>query len=70
MACFAAPAALAIVTTAFRKSIPEKYRINWLNAMLWGGVTMFAVEHAANGEIVPYFPYITAMANPADTALI
>ena len=70
MACFAAPAALAIVTTAFRKSIPVEYHINWLNAMLWGGVAGLALEHAANGEIVPYFPFITALANPADTAIM
>jgi hypothetical protein len=60
MACFLVPLALAVITTLFRKRFPEKFRVNWLNALLWGGVVMLAVEHAAHGEIVPYPPFLTA----------
>lgn len=70
MACFAAPTAVAIFTTAFRKRIPEKYHIDWLNAMLWGGTAGLALEHIAHGEIVPYFPFLTAMKSAEDTAVM
>ncbi|MCM8799162.1 MAG: hypothetical protein NC900_00305 [Candidatus Omnitrophica bacterium] len=59
MACFLVPAGTAIVTTTLRKKIPEKYHIGWLNAMLWGGVLMLAVEHIVHGEVVLYPPFLT-----------
>jgi len=60
MACFVVPMGAAIVTTAIGKKVPEKYHFNWLNAMLWGGVTMLAVEHVTHREIVLYPPFLTA----------
>jgi hypothetical protein len=60
MACFLIPTAAAIVTTAVGKKVPEKYHMNWLNSMLWGGVAMLTVEHIAHGEIVLYPPFLTA----------
>lgn len=66
MACFLAPTAAAIITTSTKKKILSKYHIEWLNAMLWGGAIMLAVEHVTHGEIVPFPPFITAMQNPAD----
>jgi hypothetical protein len=66
MACFLASATVAIVTTSVRKKIPPKYHLEWLNAMLWGGVAMLVVEHITHGEVVPYPPFLTAMKNPAD----
>ena len=51
MACFIAPMSLAIVTTIFRKKIPESLKIGWLNVMIWGGVVMLAVEHIAHGTM-------------------
>jgi len=60
MACFAVPTAAAIVTTAIGKKVPEKYHLNWLNSMLWGGVAMLAVEHISHGEVVLYPPFLTA----------
>jgi len=60
MACFLVPTGAAIVTTAIRKRVPEKYHINWLNSMLWGGVIMLAVEHICHGEVVLYPPFLTA----------
>ncbi|MBN1494274.1 hypothetical protein JW911_00890 [Candidatus Peregrinibacteria bacterium] len=70
MACFSAPAAAAVITTALRKKIPAKYHIEWLNALLWGGVIGLAVEHIAHQEIVPYFPYLTAMSSPEETSVM
>lgn len=66
MACFLAPTAAAIITTGVKKRVPSKYHLEWLNAMLWGGAIMLAVEHVAHGELVPFPPFITAMQNPAD----
>jgi len=66
MACFIAPMSLAIVTTVFRKKIPENLKIGWLNIMIWGGVIMLAVEHIAHGEVVLYPPFLTAMQTPAE----
>ena len=36
--------------------------------MLWGGVVLLAFEHIWHGEVVPWFPFLTAMADPADAA--
>jgi hypothetical protein len=58
MACFVVPAATAIVTTVIRKRVPEKYHLNWLNLMLWGGVAMSTVEHIMDKEIIPYPPFL------------
>ena len=66
MACFIAPMSLAIVTTIFRKKIPENLKIGWLNIMIWGGVIMLAVEHIAHKEVVLYPPFLTAMLTPAE----
>jgi hypothetical protein len=45
-------------------------KLSWLNKMLWGGSILLAFEHLWHGEIVPWFPFLTAMQNPADTALM
>jgi len=66
MACFIAPMSLAIITTIFRKKIPENLKIGWLNVMIWGGVIMLAVEHIAHGEVVLYPPFLTAMQTPSE----
>ena len=66
MACFIAPMSLAIITTIFRKKIPENLKIGWLNVMIWGGVIMLAVEHIAHGEVVLYPPSLTAMQTPSE----
>ena len=42
------------------------HKLNKLNAMLWGGSALLAFEHLWHGEIQPFFPFLTAAANPAD----
>ena len=34
--------------------------------MLWGGSALLAFEHVWHGEVVPWFPFLTAAADPAD----
>lgn len=70
MACFLVAAAAGVFTTAFRNKVPEKYHINWLNTMIWTGVLALLVEHIWHGEIVPWFPFLTAMSDPTDTAVM
>ena len=59
MACLAAPATAAIITVVIKKKVSEKYHIEWLMFMLSGGVLVLLVDHIANGEIVPYYPFFT-----------
>lgn len=61
---------LAIVIGAIRKKIPATLHINWLIALLGGGVVALALEHIAHGEVVLYPPFLTAMSSPADTAVM
>lgn len=67
MACFLVPMAVATVTTVFRKKVPEKLHVAWLNMLLWGGVIALALEHVAHEEVVPYPPFLSAMSSAADT---
>ena len=84
MACFLVSAAEAAVVsaverqterheeahpeTASRMKIPMSRKLGWLTRMLWGGSALLLFEHVWHGEIVPWFPFLTAMADPADAA--
>lgn len=48
--------------------VPFSRKLKWLSNMLWGGTALLAFEHVWHGEIVPYFPFLSAAANPADAA--
>ena len=48
--------------------IPFSRKLKWLNRMLWGGSALLMFEHIWHGEVVPYFPFLTAAANPEDAA--
>lgn len=43
-------------------------RLSWLMSLLWGGVLLLAFEHFWHGEVVPFPPFLSAMASPDDTA--
>ena len=45
-------------------------KLGWLNNMLWGGSALLAFEHLWHGEIVPYFPFLTAVSNGETTAML
>ena len=49
-------------------SIPISRKLKWLIHMLWGGIVLLAFEHIWHGEVVPWFPFLTAMSNPADAS--
>lgn len=79
MACFLVPVAEAAVATVAKKTVESKpaesnnkipfaRKLKWLTNMLWGGAVLLCFEHVWHGEIVPWFPFLTAASNPADTA--
>lgn len=47
---------------------PFLSRLNWLNKLLWGGSALLAFEHVWHGEVVPWFPFLTAASDPSDAA--
>ena len=47
---------------------PFSKKLGWLNKLLWGGSVLLAFEHVWHGEVVPYFPFLTAAGDPADAA--
>ena len=49
-------------------SIPLSRKLKWLSNMLLGGSALLAFEHVWHGEVVPWFPFLTAMSDPADAA--
>ena len=50
------------------EKIPFSRKLGWLNKLLWGGSALLAFEHVWHGEVVPWFPFLTAASNPADAA--
>lgn len=55
------------LTSQNTQKIAWSRKLRWLSSMLWGGVLLLAFEHLWHGEIVPWFPFLTAASNPADT---
>ena len=47
--------------------IPWSRKLKWLTYFLWGGAFLLAFEHVWHGEVVPWFPFLTAMSDPKDT---
>ena len=45
-------------------------KLGWLNNMLWGGSALLAFEHIWHGEIVPYFPFFSAVSNGETTEML
>ena len=44
--------------------IPLSRKLSWLTWMLTGGAVLLMFEHVWHGEVVPYFPFLTAMYSP------
>lgn len=75
MACFLVPVTEALVTTTIEKKLNKKEefkpivkKLHTLNTMLWGGSALLALEHVWHGEIVPWYPFLSAMNNQKDAA--
>ncbi len=50
------------------EKLPFSKKLGWLNKLLWGGSGLLAFEHIWHGEVVPWFPFLTAASNPTDAA--
>ncbi len=48
--------------------IPFSRKLKWLSNLLWGGAILLLFEHVWHGEVVPWFPFLTAMSDASDTA--
>lgn len=81
MACFIVPAAEAVVTTVVAKAVktkeketetklPFSKKLGWLSKLLWGGSGLLAFEHVWHGEVIPYFPFLTAAADKQETIVM
>ncbi len=53
-------------TVAEAVKTPFSQKLKWLNHLLWGGSGLLAFEHIWHGEVVPWFPFLSAAGNPAD----
>ncbi|MBP5529801.1 MAG: hypothetical protein J6X80_07100 [Lachnospiraceae bacterium] len=49
--------------TSAAEKIGTKFstKLGWLNKMLWGGSALLAFEHVWHGEVIPTFPFLTAV---------
>ena len=50
--------------------IPFSRKISWLSKLLWGGSALLVFEHVWHGEIVPFFPFLTAASDPSAAAVM
>ena len=64
----AAPAHAHSALESEQKKYTWSRKLTWLAALLWGGVLLLAFEHVWHGEVVPWYPFLTAMSHPADQA--
>ncbi|MDD6261661.1 MAG: hypothetical protein PUA83_01040 [Clostridiales bacterium] len=52
---------LSEVPAEEKTRIPFSTKLSWLNKLLWGGSALLAFEHVWHGEVVPFFPFLTAV---------
>ena len=50
--------------------IPFSDKLKWLTKLLAGGSVLLAFEHIWHGEVTAFFPFLTAMEDPADRAVM
>lgn len=58
----------AAAATRQEKKLPWSKKLMILAWLLWGGAFLLCYEHIWHGEVVPWFPFLTAMNDPGDTA--
>ncbi len=63
-------AARASIPAEPEETLTWSRKLMWLARLLWGGALLLAFEHVWHGEVVPWFPFLTAAADPADTAVM
>lgn len=63
-----APHADAVPGELTAQRTPFYKKLQWLNYLLWGGAFLLAFEHVWHGEVVPFFPFLTAASDPESAA--
>ena len=58
----------AVNTEENTEKIHFSGKMKWLRNLLWGGSGLLAFEHVWHGEVVPWFPFLTAANDPEETA--
>ena len=58
----------ASIETKQEKHLPWSKKLMILAQLLWGGAFLLCFEQIWHGEVVPWFPFLTAMNDPGDTA--
>ncbi len=56
-----------------KNSVPSvrfSEKLSWLNKMLWGGSALLAFEHVWHGEVIPTFPFLTAVQNGETSGML
>ncbi len=70
----ASSASLVSPTSPARLASPGvrtlRRRLRWFSHMLWGGSALLAFEHLWHGEIVPWFPFLTAASDPESAGVM
>jgi ABC-type uncharacterized transport system permease subunit len=68
------PAALKVDTDngsfETESKISFSRKLKWLTNMLWGGSVLLAFEHVWHGEVVPWFPFLTAASDPVEASVM
>lgn len=54
---------LAVQAESGSLKVSFSEKLGWLNRMLWGGSALLAFEHLWHGEVVPTFPFLTAVSD-------
>ena len=53
---------------ASKENIPFSRKLRWLSQLLWGGSFLLGFEHVWHGEVVAWFPFLTAAPSPQEMA--
>lgn len=77
MACFIVPLTQAVATTIYRRRLEKSssssaasskaHAFKQLELMLWGGSAMLIVDHIISGELMPVFPFFSALLTEGGT---
>lgn len=63
-------AASAVSEAVEEAKIALSTKLMWLANLLWGGCLLLCYEHIWHGEIVPWFPFLTAMSSAEETGIM
>lgn len=54
-------------TEGAQRSLDLVRKLTWLTNLLWGGAVLLAFEHLWHGEVIPFFPFLSALTERSTT---